>query len=338
MNRKAFLAASAALLCLSSAAYAGEVVNYSLSASMPSLRDNNLKDTFEVTLSDAQIQEKLTVNCTAGRSKWYVLKTDEACGIAGSGAVVNPGTGQPLPRTQYAGGFVVKSDTGYVDAHTIAVNYLPLGKAPAASAQFGGSLVMKPENPSKGAKDIQQILINKVKGTSGDSVIDERIDSVELSRFFVTSAGLPSDQGCSWTGDMVYAYQTEAWSMKFTASCNGGKDEYKLTGNMVWSDNSDDEARYDLVLALPSANVNSDDALFAPSDGDNDLFAAADGIVGSITIKEGSFVTVKVQGADEELASQLDATGTFTGTNVPLPVVRSFATVFGLLSRTFYGA
>ena len=40
----------------------------------------------------------------------------------------------------------------------------------------------------------------------------------------------------------------------------------------------------------------------------------------------------------DKLATEIDATGTLTGQNVPLEVVRSFGTIIGVLSRTFFGA
>ena len=95
---------------------------------------------------------------------------------------------------------------------------------------------------------------------------------------------------------------------------------------------------YDLTLTLPSADAASDDALFAAPSGDTDLFAAADGISGQIIMKEGGKVTVEVDGQPEELASEIDASGTLNGQNVPLEAVRSLATLIGVMSRTFFGA
>jgi hypothetical protein len=93
------------------------------------------------------------------------------------------------------------------------------------------------------------------------------------------------------------------------------------------------------MLALPSANGRERTTpLFVSAEGDSDLFASADGISGTIAIKQSSFVTVKVGDQDEELASQVEATGQLVGQNVPVTTVRSLATLIGLLSRTFFGA
>jgi len=50
----------------------------------------------------------------------------------------------------------------------------------------------------------------------------------------VPSAGLPSDKGCVWNGDMVYSYQTESWFMDIKAKCSGK--EFALKGNMPFTE------------------------------------------------------------------------------------------------------
>jgi hypothetical protein len=40
----------------------------------------------------------------------------------------------------------------------------------------------------------------------------------------------------------------------------------------------------------------------------------------------------------DKVASEIDATGTLSGQNVPLEAVRSLGTIIGVLSRTFFGA
>ena len=91
-------------------------------------------------------------------------------------------------------------------------------------------------------------------------------------------------------------------------------------------------------LTLPSADATSDDALFATGDANSDLFAAADGITAQIIMKESKIVTVDIDGVPTETPSQVDASGQFVGTNVPVEVVRSLATLFGLLSSNLFGA
>jgi hypothetical protein len=98
------------------------------------------------------------------------------------------------------------------------------------------------------------------------------------------------------------------------------------------------QKQYDLTLTLPSADVSTDDALFANPEGDADLFASADGISGQIIMKESAYVDVETDGQIDKLASEIDASGTFTGQNVPIEAVRSFGTIVGIMARTFFGA
>ena len=39
-----------------------------------------------------------------------------------------------------------------------------------------------------------------------------------------------------------------------------------------------------------------------------------------------------------KVASEIDASGTLNGQNVPIEAVRSLGTIIGVLSRTFFGA
>ena len=99
------------------------------------------------------------------------------------------------------------------------------------------------------------------------------------------------------------------------------------------------QTQYDLVLTLPSATTQSDDALFAPAaGGDGDLFASADGISGQIIMKNSNMVNVTVDNEQVSTPAYVDASGSLTGTNVPLEVVRSFATLIGILPSTVFGA
>jgi hypothetical protein len=81
-----------------------------------------------------------------------------------------------------------------------------------------------------------------------------------------------------------------------------------------------------------------DDALFASADANADLFATVDGITGQIIMKNSNMVQVDVDGEKVNTPMKVDASGTLTGTNVPLEVVRSFATLIGILPSTFFGA
>jgi len=312
-------------------------VTFAASATMPTLKDPSKKDTFAVTLGDAQVATQLDITCSAGHTTLLIMRQDKECAVAGAGSIINPSTKQALPRTQYSGGYVVGSD-GYTDGATLAVNYLALGRVAPSTAAFAGSMNLKPETTSTGAAALRDTVLGNLNSNSGGTLIDQRVDTVDLTRLFIPSAGLPSDEGCTWSGNMVFAYQTESWFLDLVATCAGT--DYVLKGNMPWTDSPGVEAQtqYDLTLTLPSAESQSDDALFATADANNDLFSAADGITAQIIMKESKLVTVDIDGVPTETPSQVDASGSFTGTNVPVEVVRSLATLFGLLSSNLFGA
>jgi len=328
-------AASAMVMLFSVSAIAAETVTFTMKASMPSLRDETLKDSFTVGVADKQVETTLKITCQ-GATAGIISGQNESCAVTGNGALINPSNGQKLQRTQYAGGWVVKSD-GFTDGASLTVNYLALGKVPASNGRFAGSMMLKPENPSTAASLLRDTILKKIK-VAESGLIDERVDTVQFSNFTVPSAGLPSDKGCVWNGNMVYAYQTESWFIEVTAKCAGK--EYPLKGNMPFTatPNVGNQNQYDLTLTLPSADTATDDALFAEPTGDADLFAAADGISGQIIMKESGFVDVEVDGQMDKLATDIDASGSFTGQNVPLEAVRSFGIIVGILSRTFFGA
>jgi hypothetical protein len=313
-------------------------VAFTASATMPALKDNTQKDTFKVGIVDSQVSTQLQLVCAAGGSRFIVFHSDKACAITGSGAIFNPGNRQQLPRTQYLGGYVVKGD-GSTDGSTMSVNYLGLGKVAPSQAAFSGSMNLKPELTSSGAQALANDVLKKIgaDNTSG-KLIDQRVDTVDINDLFIPSAGFPSDSGCKWRGHMVFAYQTNSWFLDLTANC-AGKD-YAFKGNMPWTNTPkvESQTQYDLTLTLPSAKATTDDALFAQSAGNGDLFSAVDGITGQIIMKQSNMVTVKVDGVDTPTPAQVDASGTLTGTNVPLDTVRSLSVLFGLLSENLFGA
>ena len=55
-------------------------------------------------------------------------------------------------------------------------------------------------------------------------------------------------------------------------------------------------------------------------------------------MKASSYVDVETDGKIDKVASEIDASGTFTGQNVPLEAVRSLSTLIGVMSRTCFGA
>lgn len=314
---------------------AADTLTFTMKASMQSLRDKSLKDSFTVNLADKKIETTLKIVCQSATAG-FVSGQAESCAVAGNGALVNPSNGQKLQRTQYSGGWVVKTD-GFTDGSTMALNYLAVGKVPASNSRFAGTMMLKPEVPSSGASLLRDTILKQIKKKE-TGLIDERVDTVQLNNLTVPSAGLPSEKGCVWNGDMVYAYQTESWFMDLKAKCDGK--EFALKGNMPFTEtpNVGNQHQYDLTLTLPSADAGSDDALFAVAEGDGDAFAVADGISGQIIMKESGYVTVEVDGASDKLASEIDATGTFTGQNVSLEAVRSLTTIIAVMSRTFFGA
>jgi hypothetical protein len=332
---KAFLAITALMLLTAVPSYSADAVNFTMKASMPSLRDAASKDTFTVGLADKQVDTVLKITCQ-GATAGIISGKNESCAVTGNGALINPANGNKLQRTQYAGGWVVKSD-GFTDGATMSVNYLALGKVAASNANFAGNMMLKPENPSTGASLLRDTILKKIK-TIESGLIDERVDTIQLSNFTVPSAGLPSDKGCVWNGNFVYSYQTESWFIEVTAKCNGK--DYPLKGNMPFTvtPNVGNQHQYDVTLTLPSADTGTDDALFANASGDTDLFASADGISGQIIMKESGYVDVETDGQTDKVASEIDASGSLTGQNVPLEVVRSLGTLIGILSRTFFGA
>ncbi len=331
--------ATLALLATTASASAADSVAFTMKASMPSLRDLANKDTFTVGLTDKQVDSSLKITCQ-GAEAGLISGQAESCAVTGYGALINPKGGQKLQRTQYQGGWVVKSD-GFTDGGTLGVNYLAVGKVPASKESFGGSMMLKPEVPSTGASLLRDTLLKQLKSKE-TGLIDERVDTVQLNNFTVPSAGLPSDKGCVWNGDMIYSYQTSSWFMDVKVKCTT-KDakEYALKGNMPLTEtpNVGNQKQYDLTLTLPSAEISSDEALFAnPTEGDADLFAAADGISGQIIMKESAYVDVEVDGQTDKVASEIDATGALSGNNVQIEAVRSFGTLVGILARTFFGA
>ncbi len=313
-------------------------VTFTTDASMPSLKDDSKDDHFTVGINDAQVNTTLTLTCQAGRTHLLVLHTNRACGVAGTGDIINPGNGQKIPRAQYVGGYTVQPD-GSTDGSTMSINYLSVGKVPASATQFSGSLNLRPQNTSTGAAALRDEILQKLNtdNTSG-AVIDQRVDTVDINRLFIPSAGFPSDQGCTWNGNMVFSYQTNSWFLSLTAAC--GTKTYTFKGNMPWTKtpNVDAQTQYDLTLTEPSAQSTSDDGLFASSTATADLFATVDGISGQIIMKESDYVTTKVDNQDTTTPAQVDASGSFTGTNVPLDTVRSLGVLFGILSENLFGA
>lgn len=315
------------------------VVTFTGSALMPSYRDKTQHDTFTMNLSDKQVVSGFKVTCQSAIGGFFGKKQDQQCAVTGSGQIINPNNQQRIPRTQYAGGYTVQAD-GFTDASSINVNYMAVGKVPASSSTFKGSLMLKPEKASTGAQAMSEIILAKIQSDApANQLIDKRTDTVQFSNFAVPSAGLPSDQGCVWNGNLVFTYQTSSWFMDITARC--GDHDYHLKGNMPWiaSPGASDQTQYDLNLVLPESAGGSNDDLFVTADKSNgDAFAAADGLSGQIIMKESGYVHINLDGQDTKQSTSTDISGSITGHNLPIETVRSFSELIVFLSKTFYGA
>jgi len=314
-------------------------VTFTTIADMPTLKDNTKQDHFTVGLTDGQIKTNLVIDCTAGHTDLFVMRKDKVCAFqnGSGGSILNPKSNQWLPRTQFTGAYTVTAD-GTTDGKAMSINYLALGTVPPSQTPFDGSLNLKPELTSSGAAGLKDLVLKKLQGGSS-SPINTAVDTIDFNRFFVPGAGLPSDKGCTWNGNAIFAYQTYSWFFKVSAECAGKT--YELSGNMPFTDTPGvtGQTQYDLVLTLPSTTNQSDDALFADAGGgDGDLFASADGISGQIIMKNSQMVNVTVDNEQISTPAYVDASGSFKGTNVPLEVVRSFATLIGILPSTFFGA
>ena len=317
------------------AAAAPATVNFTDVADMPGLTDPGQKNTFKVGISDSQIDLSVTMTCSAGGSSLLVFHKDKVCGLTGAGSVINPGNKQLYPRTQYQGGYDVTS-TGSADGEQMSVNYLQLGSAPAGATPFGGRLKLKAQLSASGMDAVEQAVYDKLQlgSAAANGTIDKRLDSVGFDGFFVPGAGWPEDQGCTWDGKMVFAYQTNSWFIDLSGNCGGQK--YDLKGNMPWTPvkGASNQMNYTLNLALPTTASVGDAALFNTVD----MFAQVPGVQATILQKNSDMVTVKVDNEDTETPAHVEASGTITGTGVPLPVVRSLAVVLGLLSDNLFGA
>lgn len=153
-------AAIAAAPHVSLAQNAPAQVAFTAEATMPTLKDPSKKDSFIVTLADAQVHTKLELLCSAGRTTLLILRQDKACGVSGSGSIINPSNNQALPRTQYAGGYTVKAD-GATEGDGMTVNYLAVGRVSASAETFSGAMNLKPELTSSGASALRDAVLKR---------------------------------------------------------------------------------------------------------------------------------------------------------------------------------
>jgi hypothetical protein len=312
----------------------GETVTFTMQVQQPSLFDSDRRDVFQSTVDDRSGTSSFEVTCSAGASAWLGLsRIDEACSVTGSGIIKNPNNpAQTLPRINYLGGFTIEADSdGYTNVTTILANYLRAGAAGAENTSFKGNVIMMPENPSASAQALSNRLLDNLRSTAtGTSAVEfsTEIDSIRFENFTVPHVGLGDTQSCSWTGDAIYAYANDAWQMEFDVKC--GDDTFRLEGNMPLLDapaGSAHNEEYALSLVLPGAGGAGGDPFAAA-----DPFATVDGLTGVLRMsntgrsnEDGVYESVKVEGE-------------FTGTGLPLELVRSYAQIMSIFARTYFGA
>jgi hypothetical protein len=258
------------------------------------------------------------------------ITVDRGCAWKGSGVVINPRSGQKVPRTTFRGDYTTAKDSS-TDVSRMQIDYAPIGQLQPSTDRMRGELKLKP-TMQQGVESATRDKFLAYLGAN-NKLSDDRTDVIQFNRVFVPSAGLVSDKGCTWNGEMVWTYQTEVWLVDLTASCDTqstGVKEYKLKGNMPWTEatGQDGKEQLDLNLALPSdgAGTVSDDAMFAS--GDDAMFgSSAPGIQGTILLTLGPMVKTMVDGKEDTIAGSYEGQGSFTGTQVPLSVVRSFSTL-----------
>ena len=323
----------AALAGVAAAQSTSEKVAFTLAVAQPSLFDDDDQDTFRGSIDDRSGTTVFDVTCSAGASAWLGLsRIDEACSVSGSGVIKNPNNpAQTLPRINYLGGFTIQADEdGYTDATTILANYLRAGSAGAENKNFGGSLIMRPENPSASATALGSRLIENLKeSAAGTDTVEysTEIDSIRFDGFTIPHIGQAGSVSCSWTGDAIFAYANFAWQMEFDVKC--GDDTYRLEGNMPLLDapaGSDHQQEYALNLVLPGGASGGDP--FAAAD----PFAVVDGLTGTLKISN--------SGRESEggVYQNVAVTGDLVGTGVPLELVRGYGEIMTIFARTFFGA
>lgn len=309
-----------------------EDVHLRIDIEQPSLLSSDRKDVFKGVVDDRSGVTTLEVTCSAGASAWLGMsRVDEACAVAGNGAIKNPNNpSQSLPRIGYSGGFTVEAkQDGYTNTSTILANYLRAGSAGAQNDSFKGNVVMKPENPSASARALGDRLIKSLEETATGTekvTYDTAIDSVRFENFTVPNVGQRGSVSCAWTGDAIYAYANNAWQMQFDVKC--GDKSYRLEGNMPLVDaaaGSDHQQEYQLNLVLPGAGGGDPFAAADP-------FAVVDGVSGTIALKNSGRAT------EGGVYEKVSAEGDFKGVGVPLELVRGFGEIMVVFARTFYGA
>ncbi len=310
---------------------AQETVTFTLQASQPSLFDSGERDTYNGTLDDRSGTTTLSVECSAGSSALMgLVRSDEACGVTGSGSIKNPNNpSESVQRVNIAGGYTIQGKKdGYTPMNTLTVNYVRVGSAGAETTTFGGSLTMMPENPSATAlalgNSVIEALKQKAAGTGASVEYDTKIDSITFRDFVVPSVGLPGSVPCEWDGEWIYSYAAEGWQGAFDVTCGGTT--YRLEGSMplVPASSSGHDEEYIVNLIVPG--VGGGDPFAAP-----DPFATVDGIAGTLNMSNSG------RNTEDDVYETVSVKGELVGTGVPLEVVRGWGQIVTIFGRTFFG-
>lgn len=307
-------------------------VKFNLDVNQPTLfsDDDKLRDTFKGSVDDDLGITSLNVTCSAGaKGTFGIGRRDETCAVVGTGIIRNPANpSQTLKRATYNGAFVVNGkEDGYVDLTSINVNYE--GPAAPPNTTFGGSVSMKPENPSAGALELAGNAFDYLKKkTAGSSVeVDTAFDSINYNGVVVPHTGQKDAQSCKWSGNDLYLYANAQWQQKFPVTC--GDQTYVLEGNMALVDTpagSQHQHEYLINLILGGADGTGGDPFAAA-----DPFAVVPGITGSLRMTDSGRVT------EDGVAENIVVAGELVGNGVPMELTHSLGELIIVFGRAKFG-
>jgi len=317
------------------AAFAQDVphtVKFNLTAVQPTLFDDGdeIRDTFTGSVDDASGITSFEVVCSPGAKGTFGFgRKDETCAVSGTGWIRNPANlQQTLKRVVYNGGFVVEGKKdGYTNMATINAVYE--GPAAPDDTTFGGSVSMKPENPSASALEIAAKALDYVKDkAAGDAVeFDTAVDAIRYNDFVVPHVGQKDTVSCTWSGDDVYTYVNAQWQQEFDIKC--GDATFALEGNMALIDapaGSEHDHEYLINLLIAGEDGSGGDP-FAVAD----PFAVVPGITGVLKMTDSGRVT------DDGVAEKIVVVGELTGVGVPLELTHELGETIIVFARAKFG-
>jgi len=85
----------------------------------------------------------------AGQTKAFVLRTDEACSVSGTGSIINPAIQVKSFRVSVCR-WLHGQGGRLTEGRNLTVNYLAVGKVPASAESFGGTMTLKPKTHPRG--------------------------------------------------------------------------------------------------------------------------------------------------------------------------------------------